>query len=132
MAKLSILCIPNYPSVLGNITQDLVLCAACGTAMASQTMVSLLRLLTFPKEGPVFPAGGQPLAPRSSPSASLGLAIGLNPSLEHCDPVLILQRKDVIDRSMTALCLMMEAFSTQCVKHRITPATCDNPSILNY
>ncbi len=52
--------------------------------------------------------------------------------LEHCDPVLILQRKDVIDRSMTALCLMMEAFSTQCVKHRITPATCDNPSILNY
>lgn len=40
----------------------------------------------FPQERHPLPAGGQRLAPGSSSSGALGLAIGLNSSLEHCDP----------------------------------------------
>ncbi len=64
-----------------------------------------------PQEGPPLPAGAQHLAPRSSLFAALGVAVGINPYLEHCDPAVI----HTISNArgffhMADLCFMLEAF----------------------
>ncbi len=121
IAELPTLCVSSNPSVMGDSTQDLPLqaqSATCGTTMASQTMGSFVTetsdrqsVAASPQEGPPLPAGAQHLAPRSSLFAALGVAVGINPYLEHCDPAVI----HTISNArgffhMADLCFMLEAF----------------------
>lgn len=143
MAGLPAICVSTYPSVMGDVAQDLAVQAqsvTCGTTVASQTMVSFVAETSDRKsmeassqEGPPLPAGGQCLAPGPGSSAALGMAIGLKPSLEHCDPAVIHTISNARASSTRQIyASRWKLFSAWCEEQGFDPATCDIPSVLSF
>lgn len=143
MAELPTICFSTYPSVMGDVTQDLpgqAQSVTRGTTMVSQAMVSLVAetfdrqsMEASPQEGPPLPVGGQCLAPGPSSSAALGLAIGLNPSLEHCDPAVLHTISNARASSTRQIyASRWKLFSAWCGERGLDPATCDILSILSF
>ncbi|KAI2653735.1 Aspartate/prephenate aminotransferase [Labeo rohita] len=114
MAELPTIRISSNPSVMGDVTQNFPVqaqSATCGTTVASQTMVSFVTgtsdrqyMAASPQKGPPLPAGGQHLAPGPSSSAALGLATGINSSLEHNNELASFQTTSGSDLSTYLLC----------------------------
>ncbi|KAI2663988.1 dTTP/UTP pyrophosphatase [Labeo rohita] len=143
MAELPTICVSSNPSAMGDVTQNLPVqaqSATCGTTVASQTMVSFVAetsdrqsVAASPQKGPPLPAGGQHLAPGPSSSAALGLAIGINSPLEHCDPAVIHTISNARASSTRQIyASRWKLFSAWCEEHALNPATCDIPSVLRF